>query len=173
MGRAGEVGDELGSRVVAARLVREVMQLCFLMERQYAPYSKWFGSAFARLTIAPQLMPHLHGALTGETWKVRDHAFATIYRLVLEQHNALRVTAPLDPTPVLFHTRPFTVLPPDRLWRLLCDAITDPRVRRLTRNQHQVIGAISQWADSTDVLDSPPWWERLRRAYQDEAAGEP
>src|SRR5579863_2921717 len=27
--RCGEAGDELGSRVIAARLVREVMQLCF------------------------------------------------------------------------------------------------------------------------------------------------
>ncbi len=49
MGRCGEVGDELGSRLVAGRLVREVMRLAFLMERQYAPYAKWFGTAFSRL----------------------------------------------------------------------------------------------------------------------------
>ena len=49
VGRAVEVGDELGSRVMAARVVRELMRLCFLLERAYAPYSKWLGSAFARL----------------------------------------------------------------------------------------------------------------------------
>jgi Domain of unknown function (DUF4037) len=37
VGRTGAiVGDDLGSRVVAARLVRELMRLCFLMEQQYA-----------------------------------------------------------------------------------------------------------------------------------------
>src|SRR3972149_1449254 len=46
MGRCAQVGDELGSRLVAARLVRDLMRLCFLMERQYAPYIKWLGTAF-------------------------------------------------------------------------------------------------------------------------------
>jgi Domain of unknown function (DUF4037) len=48
-GRADEVGDDLGRRVLVARLARDVMRLCFLLERRYAPYSKWLGTAFARL----------------------------------------------------------------------------------------------------------------------------
>ncbi|WP_202870597.1 DUF4037 domain-containing protein [Kribbella sp. VKM Ac-2571] len=47
--RTHEVGDELGSRVVAARLVRDLMRLAMLQARTYAPYSKWLGTAFARL----------------------------------------------------------------------------------------------------------------------------
>jgi hypothetical protein len=49
VGRAGQVGDDLGSRIITARLARDVMRMAFLLERQYAPYAKWFGSAFARL----------------------------------------------------------------------------------------------------------------------------
>jgi len=37
VGRSGDVGDNLGSQVIAARLVRDLMRLCFLMERRYAP----------------------------------------------------------------------------------------------------------------------------------------
>jgi len=47
VGRCGQVGDDVGSVLVAARLVRDVMKLCFLLEQQYAPYMKWFGTAFA------------------------------------------------------------------------------------------------------------------------------
>ena len=36
-------------RLTAALLVRDVMRLAFLIERQYAPYAKWFGTGFARL----------------------------------------------------------------------------------------------------------------------------
>src|SRR5262249_43200317 len=32
VGRTGQVGDELGSSIVASRLVRDLMRLCFLME---------------------------------------------------------------------------------------------------------------------------------------------
>jgi hypothetical protein len=52
MARCGDVGDELGSRLVAARLIEELMRLCFLMEKQYWPYAKWFGTAFSKLACA-------------------------------------------------------------------------------------------------------------------------
>lgn len=43
VGRAGYVGDELGSSVVASIIVKDIMLLSFLIERKYAPYSKWLG----------------------------------------------------------------------------------------------------------------------------------
>ena len=60
MGRAGSVGDEIGAAIIAARLVRDLMRLCFLMEKQYAPYPKWFGSAFSQLECAKDLTPVVH-----------------------------------------------------------------------------------------------------------------
>ena len=44
VGGCGDAGDDLGSRIIAARLVRDLMRLCFLMERRYAPYSKSLGT---------------------------------------------------------------------------------------------------------------------------------
>ena len=55
VGRCGDVGDELGSAVVAARLVRDLMRLCLLINRIYPPYGKWLGSAFATLPCAERL----------------------------------------------------------------------------------------------------------------------
>jgi hypothetical protein len=52
VGRCRQVGDELGARLVAARLVRDLVRLCLLMERRYPPYSKWLGTAFDRLDCA-------------------------------------------------------------------------------------------------------------------------
>src|SRR5262249_38692628 len=63
VGRTAEVGDELGSRILAARLARDLMRLCFLLERRYAPYSKWLGSAFQRLDAHREVGPALERAL--------------------------------------------------------------------------------------------------------------
>lgn len=52
VGRFSNVGDELGARIIAARQAQRIMRLCFLMEKQYAPYSKWFGSAFKQLDLS-------------------------------------------------------------------------------------------------------------------------
>ncbi len=55
MGRCGAMGDELGSRLVAARQVRDLMKLAFLIERRYTPYTKWLGAAFTRLRLRSTL----------------------------------------------------------------------------------------------------------------------
>jgi hypothetical protein len=64
VGRTAEVGDELGSRVIAARLARDAMRLGFLLERCYAPYSKWLGSAFSQLEMSAALGPLLLDAVS-------------------------------------------------------------------------------------------------------------
>lgn len=43
--RTAEVGDETGSAVTAARLTRDMMRLALLLDRRYAPYQKWLGTA--------------------------------------------------------------------------------------------------------------------------------
>ena len=74
VGRSGDVGDELGSQLVAARLVYDVMRLCFLLERRYAPYSKWWGTAFGRLPCAQDVGPQLGAVLAATTWQERRRA---------------------------------------------------------------------------------------------------
>ena len=72
VGRTAEVGDELGSRVLAARLVRDAMRLCFLLERRYAPYAKWLGSGFRRLHAYEELGPMLEAALVATDYLARE-----------------------------------------------------------------------------------------------------
>lgn len=72
VGRCGEVGDDLGSAVVAARQVRDLMKLCLLMHKVYPPYSKWLGTAFAALDCAADLTPLLTGALAARSWRERE-----------------------------------------------------------------------------------------------------
>lgn len=75
--RAGSTGDDLGSRVIAGRLVRELMRLAFLVERRWAPYPKWFGTAFARLRLAADIGPMLAEAVAAPDWRAREAALVT------------------------------------------------------------------------------------------------
>ena len=160
VGRAGEAGDELGSSVVAARLVREIMKLAFLMERQYAPYSKWMGTAFSRLRIGRRLTPVLQDVLSAKTWKAREKKLAEAYSIVARQHNALGITKPLPPRVTKYYGRPFLVIHGDAFASLIRDAITDPRLRWLPPN----IGSVDQFIDSHDVLQRIPLVRRLGTA---------
>ena len=78
MPRAGFTGDELGSAIIGSRLVRDVMSLCFLMERRYAPYPKWFGAGFKQLACFEHLSTVLWRAQQAATWPERaPSAFST------------------------------------------------------------------------------------------------
>ena len=147
VGRAAEVEDELGSRVVAARLARDAMRLCFLLERRYAPYSKWLGSAFAALESASDVGPALERMLEAPDFAEREAGWVSAVELLATRHNALGLTDPLDPTVRLFHGRPFRVLDAGRFATATIETVRDPLLRSLPR-----IGSVDQVVDSTDVL---------------------
>ena len=65
------------------------------MERQYAPYPKWFGTAFMRLNPGPELSPILRQALRAETYQERGEALAEAYEYLAVKHNALAITKPI------------------------------------------------------------------------------
>jgi hypothetical protein len=145
--RCGEAGDELGSAVVAARLVRDLMRLCLLMARTYPPYSKWLGTAFARLPPAATLTPALTGALTAPAWPDRERHLAAAYETVAALHNDLALTPAVDPRVRHFHSRPFRVLQAGRFTEALLATIGDPAIRSLP-----LTGAVDQYVDNTDAL---------------------
>jgi hypothetical protein len=161
MARCGDVGDELGSRIIAARLVRELMRLCFLIERTYAPYIKWFGSAFARLRCAASLAPIFEAALQAPGWKEREAQLSRAYEAVAAMHNALALTARLPATVSQFHSRPYLVIHSDQFADAIRAAIVDEQVRWLPPH----IGSINQFVDSTDVLDNRDYFNQLRIMY--------
>jgi hypothetical protein len=161
VGRCAQVGDDLGSRMVAARLVRDLMRLCFLMERRYAPYSKWLGTAFARLSCAVQLAPILTAVLAADSGQDREANLSAAYAIVAQMHNALGITEPLPTATSSFWKRPFQVIHADQFATAIRAAIGDEEVRALPR----YVGGVDQWVDSTDVLDEPERFSMLCTMY--------
>lgn len=146
VGRTGEVGDDLGSHLVTLAIIRDVMQLAFLLERRYAPYEKWFGTAYARLELAGRLRDALDRARFGSDWRTRESAVVDAVVDLAHAQNDLEMVAPIDPTPRAYFTRPFTVVGAERFADALTASITDPIVRALPEH----LGGIDQYVETTD-----------------------
>ena len=160
MARCGDVGDELGSRIVATRLADAIMRLCFLMERQYAPYYKWFGKAFSRLACADYLTPLFHAVFDSQDWKEREKHLSAAYLCVAGMHNDLGVAGLIAPEISPFHSRPYQVPHSERFVNALRAQIESETIGRLP-----IIGAVTQFADSTDVLDDIERCKKFRALY--------
>ncbi len=114
VGRADEVGDALGAALIAARQVGELIHLWFLCTRMYAPYAKWFGTAFRSLPGADQFAPLLEAVLAARSAAERDRSLAAAYEMAARRFNELGLVDPLSPTVRPYHQRPYSVLMADR-----------------------------------------------------------
>jgi hypothetical protein len=163
MGRAGLAGDEVGSALLGARLVRDVMRLCFLMERSYAPYPKWFGTGFKRLGCGPALYPILQDALKAETWQAREAHLAKAYEIIAAMHNGLKLTEPFPEQATSFFGRPFQVIAFHGFAEALLKQIQDPLVKQIARRP--LIGNLDLFSDNTDLVSDPFWRPLVRQFY--------
>lgn len=162
LGRTGSTGDDLGSRILAARLARELMRLAFLVSRCWAPYGKWFGRGLAELPLGAVAGPWLAAALRADGWREREEGIVRAASLLATATNELGLCPAVDPAPRQFHTRDIRVLEGDRFTVALAASITDPTLRgvlaRVGLNHGripQIPGTIDQAVDNTDVLTNP------------------
>lgn len=167
--RAGYVHDELGSSLIASRIVRDIMNLCFLIERQYAPYPKWFGTAFQTLQSSKLLAPCLMGVLTASTWRERERLLHEAYPYLAECHNKLGISDRIPEAASPFYERPFNVMKGEEIAGRIAEQIQDGALRELSR--HRLIGGIDQLTDNTDFRNLCTWEGGQGRAARERLKG--
>jgi hypothetical protein len=160
--RCGDVGDELGSTVIAARQVKNLMRLCFLIERKYAPYSKWFGTAFSKLECAAELGPVFKQVLLSQAWKERERHFSAAYRVIARMHNALKITRTIPEEMSQYFGRPYLVFEAPDLVRDIIKSFTDEEVKAIKHG----LGSVNQFVDSTNQLSNNSLCEMLKVFYR-------
>ena len=132
------------------------------MERQYAPYIKWFGTAFVQLDCAIELMPIFIEVLNATEWQQRERALTQAYEIVAKMHNALEITPPMPTKASRFHERPFLVIHAGRFASAIYRLITAEEVQKLPVN----MGSVNQFVDSTEILTDAVQFGQLKLMYQ-------
>lgn len=159
VGRTGERGDEAGSRIITARLVRDIIHLAFLVERQWPPYPKWAGTVLSALPAGPGLAGELDRAMAAPAWPERQEALAAAIEWLADRQKTAGLPS-VSPAVTAFWGRPF-LTPDERIQQALWDSISDDEVRRLPRG----VGSVEQWSDNVDVLSHPRRRSALRSLY--------
>jgi hypothetical protein len=161
IGRAGETGDDAGSATIAASIVRDLMRIALLQSRQYAPYAKWLGTAFARTSIGREMQPYFVQALSSGNWQEREEQINRAGAFAIRQLNELGIVAHVPDRPAQFHTRPFHVLPAEEIAGALHDSLAGTLLANLT----PFVGGIDVVTDSTDALKSTGFRLAMRTMF--------
>ena len=161
--RAGMVGDDLGSRMITARVCRTAALLALLQERRYAPYDKWLGTALARIHSTAPLRAAMAATLAADGWQERQERLGDVLVELLRRHNTLGLVAPVPERTTPFHGRPFAVVDGGSVARLLVGTLTDPEVREIARRP--LVGGVDLLSTSTDLATDPGRTRALRDLY--------
>ena len=160
-GRCHSVDDNLGLQIILSRLIRHLMYLCFLMEKQYSTYDKWFGSAFKKLKIADKLLPIFKDCLSANSWNKQEELLCEAYRIIAQNHNSLNITKKIDSNIRTYFGRPYKVIFASRFVEAI-DKIIKIKYPNIS---NRYIGSISQFSDTPDLYDNSIISDKIKTLY--------
>ena len=161
--RCSQRGDELGSRIICARVAERLMRLCFLYCGEYAPYAKWFGTAFARLPVAA-VREAITAALAANDGAARERYLVRAQALVAEMHNQSGLTPPVPYSVENYHERDIKVIFAEKFAEAAAAQLRGSPLAGLP-----LIGAISDLGglcEAADHPESPATLGKLMGLYQ-------
>jgi hypothetical protein len=176
VGRTSIVDDHLGSQLLVASLVKDMMKLCFLIEKKYYPYNKWFGTAF-------KAMNSTIGSLFERVILNREDALVDCYTELVDMINK-KVLGIIDIELLTvesavhqFHDRPFIVFDPDVFIKPIMNLLVSSELDTHSENVRAIIndglhknfvppvGAIDQVICQTEFLEQPPLFSRFGQYF--------
>ncbi len=158
VGRCAQVGDEMGSILVCARMAQRLMRLGFLYCRTYAPYSKWFGTAFSRLPLDKTIKDEIRKALKASGSEEREASIAQAQKDMADLHNALGITDQVPVEITSYFGRSSKVIFADRI----ANACRQ-QLRGTSLEDIPLIGSLSGVENFTALSDNTA--HRLRRKH--------
>lgn len=86
-------GDWISAHIFLGQALKRALELCFLLNRSYAPYTKWLHRLFLRLpTLATEVDPHLQRAKDDPDWHQRVMALVGICRIYARRLHEMGLT---------------------------------------------------------------------------------
>ena len=159
--RCAAVGDEMGSILVCGRIAERLMRLCFLYCRQYAPYSKWFGTAFSQLPVDNAIKQTISAALTASDITSREESLVRAQKLVADLHDSFGITEPVNAKIQTYFGRDILVIFADNIAGAIQERLTNTPFSALP-----LIGTLSDVANFTALSDNPLHRERIKKLYE-------
>jgi hypothetical protein len=157
--RTSDVRDEIGSRIICTRIAERLMRLCFLYKNKYAPYSKWFGTAFKRLSL-DIIHDEITAALSANTIAEREKHIVNAQVLVAELHNACNITKPFEIKVQDYYDRDIKVIFTDNFAGIVKEKITNPELKNIP-----LIGSMSQIGNLNHLWDNPQHRGKIQQLY--------
>lgn len=159
--RCGACGDEIGSRIICARIAERLMRLCFLYQDTYAPYSKWFGTAFCRLNVDDRIKRAISLALSANSLEEREAKIVEAQALVADLHNASGLTDFVDYQTERYFGRNIQVIFAEKFAEATAEKLAHTSFENVP-----LIGTLSQIGGLSSIADEKAYYAQITKLYE-------
>lgn len=91
--RSSRRGDEITSTMYLGQAFKRIMEMCFVLNRQYAPYTKWLNRTYRRLPkYVDRIAPALDDIMAAKAWRQRVIKLADVQYVLAESVADLGLT---------------------------------------------------------------------------------
>lgn len=154
IGRARMLYDEIGTHLIACRLINRMMRISFILEDQYIPYAKWFGSKFYYLNLAKRLLPLFQQIISTSNWEEREDCLVKGYLVLTNEMKKLNLIN-IEIKEIFFYTRPQKIINIMDLITNLSLKLDKELIKRYSW------GSINQIIPISDIIDDKNYLSNL------------
>ncbi|MBO0992025.1 DUF4037 domain-containing protein [Bacillus sp. SD088] len=165
--RTLEAKDYLGSQLIVQKVVRYIIEMWFLQNKQYKPYDKWLGSAFGKIAGSDFFRE--------KSWEIfstndKNKQIELLQQMLVrlgENHNRLRLSKVINPTIVSYEVginnavRHYKTFNSSAYKDACTESIEDPTLQKLI-----FVGTVDQMTNVSDaMINFSDWTKILREGY--------
>jgi hypothetical protein len=159
--RCADCNDDIGSRIITARIAERLIRLCFLYRNRYAPYSKWMGTAFRRLEIGADIFKNIEKALSAGDIAGREEALVAAQKLVGDLHNQCKITKPVECSMGNYFGRNIKVIRAERFAEAIMEQLKGTPFEGMP-----LISTFSQVGNLTALTENNSYTPRVKEIYR-------
>ena len=166
--RTQEAGDSFGSQLIVQKLIRLIVEMCFLQHRQYKPYDKWIGSAFKRINDSQGFVQMISEIVSCQNVKRQITLLQGMLFQLGNIHNTLQLTKPVKPRTVNYEVgvahavRPYLIFNSSEYKDACIAGIRNSSLKKLV-----CTGAIDQMTNVSDaMINFTDWKEVIQHGFE-------
>lgn len=118
IGRAVENEDYIGLKLITARITKYLLKICFVLNRKYVPYSKWFTLVFKSLGLV-DVESRIKDLLSENCPEEVENKLSELYLLIIAIHNRDADLPKINNKITNYHGRQYKVIMADKIVSLL------------------------------------------------------
>lgn len=157
VGRNVDLGEEIGVKLISHRIVNTLMKICFYLEKEYIPYSKWFTKSFKELNCYNEISETIQSILDCQDLNEIEERICEGYQKVISLQNNLGLTKKIDLAVNDYYGRPYKVVFTDQVADYLKDSIKAEKISKLNLDYLSII----QNLEGIDMTDNQKLLNKL------------